>query len=151
MRIVSILFFCFFILSCSKDETIIECEYSEKMCSAIEELNLNKKKWLDSNTTSYSMSFSVSCFCVFFDPFLVTVNEGVIESVSGNEEWGYEGWPLTVNDLFNEIERRIYEDPFSFKVEYNSIYGYPKDSFFDMVEMIADEEIGYYITDFIAL
>ena len=60
MRIISTLFFCFFIFF-SEDETLIECEYSEKICSAIEELNLNKKKWLDSNTTSYSMSFSVSC------------------------------------------------------------------------------------------
>ena len=143
-----IFLFCFIILSCSKDETRIECEYTEKICSAIEELNFNKKKWVDSNITSYSMNFRVSCFCGFFDPFSVTVLENTTDKVSGNEEWGYEGLPLTINDLFIEIERRIYEDPFSFQVGYDTKYGYPESSFFDMIEMMADEETGYYVTDF---
>ena len=137
----------FLSFSCSKEQTTTECEYTEKICSAIEELNFNKKKWVDSNITSYSMSFRVSCFCIFFDPFSVIVLENTIDKVSGNEEWGYE-MALTINDLFIEIERRIYEDPFSFQVEYDTKYGYPETSFFDMVEMIADEEIGYYVTDF---
>ena len=93
------------------------------------------------------MYFRISCFCVFFDPFSVSILENTIDNVSGNEEWGHE-MVLTINDLFIEIEKRIYEDPFSFQIEYNKQYGYPESSFFDMVEMIADEEIGYYITSF---
>ncbi|MDG2371625.1 MAG: DUF6174 domain-containing protein [Flavobacteriaceae bacterium] len=148
LNVKNILFlFCFIALSCLKDETKNECNYTEKICSAIDELNYNKKKWVDSNITSYSMYFRISCFCVFFDPFSVSILENTIDNVSGNEEWGHE-MVLTINDLFIEIEKRIYEDPFSFQIEYNTQYGYPESSFFDMVEMIADEEIGYYITSF---
>jgi hypothetical protein len=151
MRKTLVFFLCFVLLNCSKNETKIECEFSEKICSALDDLNLNKKKWIDSNITSYAMSFRVSCFCVNSEPYHVTVNENTLDSVAGNDEWGYEGLPLTINKLFDEIEKRIIQEPFSLKVEYDFEYGYPKESFFDMVEMIADDEIGYYISGFIPM
>ena len=152
MRNTIVFLFCFVLFSCSKEnEAELKCDYNEIICSAIDEHLLNKKKWINSNISSYSMNFSVSCYCPFLGPFLVTVNENSIDSSSGNEEWGNDNWPLTINDLFNEVERRIYEDPFSFEIKYDSKYGYPNDSSFDMVKMIADDEIEYYITDFLPL
>ena len=34
------------------------------------------------------------------------------------------------------------------EINYNKEYGYPVSIYFDMSKMIADEEIGYYISDF---
>ena len=78
----------------------------------------------------------------------VVIEENSLSSVSGNEEWGYEGRPMTINDLFDVIEDKIIEDPFFYEITYNTEYGYPEYSYFDMVEMIADEEIGYILTNF---
>jgi hypothetical protein len=146
-KTISLIFF-LTLISCSKEELKIECEYSEKICSAIEKLSLNKKKWNDFNINSYSMNLRFNCFCLAYDPYSVVIMENNIESVSGNEEWGYEGWPMTIDNIFLEIERKIIDNPFSFEIKYNSKYGYPEESYFDMIEMIADEEIGYQITNF---
>ena len=147
-----IILFSFILFSCSKDNEIkLKCGYSEEICSALENLDKNKKKWLNSDIRSYSMSLRFSCYCLAYDPYSIIVLENNLESVSGNENWEYGNWPMTVNDIFEELEGKIIEDPFSFEIKYNSIYGYPEESYFDMVEMIADEEIGYYITNFLPL
>lgn len=141
-------FLCLFFLTCSKDETRLECDFSEQVCFALDELNLNKKIWIDSNITSYTMNIQFSCYCLAWEPYYVVIQEDVLGSVSGNEEWGYEGRPMTINALFKKIENKIIENPFLFEVNYNSKYGYPEESYFDMDEMIADEEIGYTISNF---
>ena len=140
--------FLFILFSCSKEGLKIDCKYPEKTCSALEELIINKKKWDDFNIKSYSMNLRFSCFCLTNDPYSVVVVENTLESVSGNEDWGYDGWPMTIDNIFLEMEKKIIDNPFSFEIKYNSKYGFPEESYFDMVEMIADEEIGYQITNF---
>jgi len=53
-----------------------------------------------------------------------------------------------VDALFDTILKKLRQKPFQYKLEFDSEYGYPSDISFDMVEMIADEEIGYSISNF---
>ena len=54
----------------------------------------------------------------------------------------------SLNELFVIIEKKLSEDPFQYSVKYDESYGFPTDAYFDMDEMIVDEEIGYYVTNF---
>jgi hypothetical protein len=60
---------------------------------------------------------------------------------------GYESF-YSINSLFNFIESKLNENPEFYEINYNKEYGYPESIYFDMSKMIADEEIGYYISDF---
>ncbi len=148
MKYLKLILVFFFIFSCSTKEDPINYVYSEKIDLALNKLIINKNKWIESNINSYSMNIQFSCFCLAYDPYFVVIEENSLSSVSGNEEWGYEGRPMTINDLFDVIEGKIIEDPFFYEITYNTEYGYPEYSYFDMVEMIADEEIGYILTNF---
>ena len=46
------------------------------------------------------------------------------------------------------IESKLDEQPEFYEIEYNEEYGYPETLYFDMSKMIADEEIGYNISNF---
>ena len=56
--------------------------------------------------------------------------------------------PKTIEELFNIIDSKLEDDPFSYSLQFDENYGYPIDIYFDMDEMIADEEIGYTISNF---
>jgi hypothetical protein len=45
----------------------------------------------------------------------------------------------------------IEKNPYQHSLDYNSIFYYPKNIYFDFSKQIADEEIGYEITSFKAL
>ena len=60
---------------------------------------------------------------------------------------GYESF-YSINSLFNFIESKLNENPEFYEINYNKEYGYPESIYFDMSKRIADEEIGYYISDF---
>tara|TARA_E500000331_G_scaffold175778_1_gene169592 strand:- start:124 stop:375 length:252 start_codon:yes stop_codon:yes gene_type:complete len=53
--------------------------------------------------------------------------------------------------LFEEINNRMRQSPASVLIAYDRTYGFPTKASFDMDIMIADEEIGYYLYDFIPL
>jgi hypothetical protein len=53
--------------------------------------------------------------------------------------------------LFEEINNRMSQNPASAVIAYDRTYGFPTIASFDMDIMIADEEIGYYLSDFIPL
>ncbi|MEY3056223.1 MAG: hypothetical protein RLZZ431_699 [Bacteroidota bacterium] len=45
----------------------------------------------------------------------------------------------------------IEKNPYQHSLDYNTIFYYPKNIYFDFSKQIADEEIGYEITSFKAL
>ena len=147
MRIYKFVLVIVFVLSCAKEEKKA-CDFDPEICSAIEILKLNRDNWTSLNIDSYTMDLNIVCFCVFQEPYSITVINNSVASISGNEDWGYEGLPVTINSLFKEIEERIYENPFYFNIKYDEEFGFPKSSSFDMVEIIADEEISYIISNF---
>ena len=54
----------------------------------------------------------------------------------------------TIDEFFDYIEERQNQNPVIENLEFDSIYGFPSYIYFDISEMIADDEIGYTITNF---
>jgi hypothetical protein len=123
-----------------KEEDFVECPSTD-----VEE---NYKLWESAEIKSYSFDLMVSCFCTIQEPYQIRVINGKVEQIKGNETWGSEGIPTTVDALFDTILKKLKQTPFQYNLEFDSEYGYPTDVSFDMVEMIADEEIGYSISNF---
>jgi hypothetical protein len=78
------------------------------------------------------------------------VKNNQIESVNGiaYADLEYETY-MTFDDFFEYIKERQLENPVQENLEFDPTYGFPTYIYFDISELIADEEIGYTITDFL--
>ena len=54
----------------------------------------------------------------------------------------------TIDEFFDYIQTQRALNPAVETIEYDEEYGFPSYIYFDISEMIADEEIGYTLTDF---
>ena len=125
-------------LSCSKE-------------SIPNELVFNTQKWGKMNLTSYEFTLKIICFCTIerVGPHLVKVVDNKVISVDNQPyDENKHGTILTIDELHKFIETSISKNPYKYSVKYNEEYGFPNDVFFDFSDQIADEEIGYMITDF---
>ena len=135
IRLFFVLVLIFFV-SCSKEEQLSE-----------------KDLWFSLNIENYEMIQQISCFCFPYEfnlPKSIKVENDEIVLIDGKdpkETVGYESF-FSINSLFYFIESKLKENPESYEINYNKEYGYPESIYFDMSKMIADEEIGYYISDF---
>ena len=57
------------------------------------------------------------------------------------------GVMYTIPELLQVIKANVDRKPVKQTLKFNPTYGYPTSVFFDFSEMIADEEISYYIKD----
>tara|TARA_B110000008_G_C16406625_1_gene338013 strand:+ start:153 stop:464 length:312 start_codon:yes stop_codon:yes gene_type:complete len=95
----------------------------------------------------------ISCFCFpeeFVLPKTIVVENGIIKTINGfspDQTIGFESF-YTINEIFQFIDSKLDKEPEFYDIEYNKEYGFPNYIWFDMSKMIADEEIGYYITEF---
>ena len=109
--------------------------------------------WESLNINDYSMTQTISCFCFpyeFTQPKDIEVENNLIISIDGKnptETVGYSSF-MTIDELFDFIESKLDEQPEFYEIEYNEEYGYPETLYFDMSKMIADEEIGYNVSNF---
>lgn len=119
------------------------------------EVNIALEKWNNKAIDSYTFDLSVSCFCMFetMPPWTIKVVNNKLKTIDGedvteqqleNEYW----FALTIGELFIIIENKLSANPFVYTSKYDSEYGFPVEIYFDMDEMIADEEIGYSISSF---
>lgn len=138
------IFLLFIILNCTKKTGVIPED----------ELNLQEqeKKWKKQGITDYEFTSQISCFCQsdYTLPMAIVVKNDEIQSINGvayaNLE--YENH-MTIDELFDYIEDRQNKNPVIENLEFDSVYGFPSYIYFDISEMIADDEIGYTITNFI--
>ena len=138
------IFLLFIILNCTKKTGVIPED----------ELNLQEqeKKWKKEGITDYEFTSQISCFCQsdYTLPKAIVVKNDEIQSINGvayaNLE--YENH-MTIDELFDYIEDRQNKNPVIENLEFDSVYGFPSYIYFDISEMIADDEIGYTITNFI--
>ena len=125
-----------FFVSCSKEDQLSE-----------------KDLWYSLNIENYEMIQQISCFCFPYEfnlPKSIKVENDEIVLIDGKdpkETVGYESF-YSINSLFYFIESKLKENPEIYEINYNKEYGYPESIYFDMSKMFADEEIGYYISDF---
>ena len=123
-----------FFVSCSKEDQLSEKDF-----------------WYSLNIENYEMIQQISCFCFPYEfnlPKSIKVENDEIVLIDGKdpkETVGYESFH-SINSLFYFIESKLKENPEIYEINYNKEYGYPESIYFDMSKMIADEEIGYYIS-----
>lgn len=127
---------------------LLGCETVEPLDDATTNLNL----WNGKKIVNYSFSFKRVCFCPleYVGPHQIIVQNGKITSVNGapyNASERY-GVMYTIPELLQVIKANLDRKPVKQILNFNPTYGYPTSVFFDFSEQIADEEIGYEITNF---
>ena len=135
------LFLLFIFLNCTKNTEVI----SE------DEVQLQEQKWKEQGITDYEFTSQISCFCQtdYTLPKTIVVKSNEILSVNGVDyaDLEYETHK-TIDEFFDYIEERQNQNPVIENLEFDSIYAFPSYIYFDISEMIADDEIGYTITNF---
>ncbi len=133
--------FFFLIINCSEGE-------SPEIISSYE---ANKEKWENASILDYSFVLQISCYCTeeYTSPKTVSVRDGSIVTVNDlaySEEmhWGI----FSINDLFKEIEKASKQNVAVLETTFDSFYGFPTKLYIDRDERIADEEMGYTISNF---
>ena len=118
-------------------------------------LSESQKKWESHNFKSYRMKLSIACYCIPPHDIDIRVENNRISLINTGDlsfpepDLKNKFWHAkTVDDLFSFINEKLSDDPYQKTLKFNSTYGYPEEIFFDMDEMIADEEIGYTIHSF---
>jgi hypothetical protein len=136
----------FFTVACSSEDSITPSPIEMELSTAI-------KKWNDSKINSYSYTLTVSCYCIDTEPNDIKVVNNKIKKVNGksvteddleNIYWNVKSF----DEIFEIIDEKLKDNPFLYTIKFDQSFGYPIDIYFDMDEMIADEEIGYYVTNF---
>lgn len=123
-------------------------------CLKATDVNLSDQqfqKWKNLNISNYEFTLTVNCFCTIETrgPHTIVVKGNKIQSVNGEK---YD--PLkhvavkTIDELFEVISVNLERKPFSKTLEYDNRYHFPSNIFFDISQMIADEEIGYTVSQF---
>ena len=109
------------------------------------------KKWNKLGITNYEFTLRVNCFCTqeTVGPHKIVVKNNSIVSVNGipydpNTHYSVK----TIEQLFTYIQKTLAEKPVQKTLSFDAQYFFPNNVYFDMSEMIADEEIGYIVTDF---
>lgn len=136
--------FSFFILfSCSK--TSFKKEISI--------LKHHKQLWEAKAIRNYTVIQELDCQCPdeFLEPKHVEVRDGKIVALNGlavTQDYV----PYKTMDVFFEfIEEKIAKNPVVANLDFNPLYGFPKQLYFDMDQLKMDEEIGFKLTNFTIL
>jgi hypothetical protein len=127
---------------------LVGCKTVEPLDDATANLNL----WNEKKIVNYSFSFKRVCFCPleYVGPHQVVVQNGKITTVNGapyNKAERY-GEIYTIPELLQVIKANLDRKPYQKTLNFNPTYGYPTSVFFDFNQQMADEEIGYEITNF---
>ena len=110
--------------------------------------------WKKKGISNYEMTMKISCYCLQgrVGPHLIVVENDKIKTVNNLPYDSTKTGPiLTINELFDFIIISLAKNPYQHSLDYNTIFHYPKNIYFDFSKQIADEEIGYEITSFKAL
>jgi hypothetical protein len=110
--------------------------------------------WKKKSISNYEMTMKISCYCLQgrVGPHLIVVENDKIKTVNNLPYDSSKTGPiLTINELFDFIIISLAKNPYQHSLDYNTIFYYPKNIYFDFSKQIADEEIGYEITSFKAL
>jgi len=119
--------------------------------SGLDEVDDYFKKWNKLGITDYEFTLRVNCFCTSetVGPHKIVVKKNSIVSVNGipydpNTHYSVK----TIEQLFTYIQKTLAEKPVQKTLSFDAQYFFPNNVYFDMSEMIADEEIGYIVTNF---
>lgn len=108
-----------------------------------------RARWDASGPSAYSMTYGRLCFCPteVTGPFAVrVVGDRVVEVTLDGTPVVYDR-AMTVDALFERLASAYARDAHRVDVTYDSALGFPSSIFIDYDERIADEEMGYTVTD----
>ncbi|MEM0962791.1 MAG: DUF6174 domain-containing protein [Bacteroidota bacterium] len=117
------------------------------------ELDAAIAKWESTGMDDYTMTVRRTCFCPVPDytgPFQVTVRTGELAEVSLDGSIVEAERGATVASLFDLLRDAYDRQAETVMVEYHPDLGYPISISIDYDTRMADEEIGYTVTDFSA-
>jgi len=123
-----------------------------KTVEPLDDVSANLNLWNENKIENYSYSFKRVCFCPleYVGPHQVVVQNGKVVTVNGvpyNAAERYGSIP-TIPELLQIIKTNVDKNPYKKTLNFNPTYGYPANVFFDFSQQMADEEIGYEITNF---
>ena len=126
-------------LSCIKNSEILP-----------DDISVEEKKWREQGIEDYEFTLQISCFCTreYTLPKRIVVENNQVISVDGTpyEELNDSSF-RTIDGFFNYIRETRKRYPEEENITYDPKLGYPTYIYFDISYMIADEEIGYTISD----
>jgi hypothetical protein len=119
----------------------------------LDDASANLNLWNEKKIENYSFSFKRICFCTleYVGPNQVVVQNGKVVTVNGaayNSSNNRYGVIPTIPELLLTIKSHIDKKPIKQILNFNPTYGYPSNVFFDFSEQMADDEIGYEVTNF---
>ena len=116
-----------------------------------DELAIARAKWADAALDGYTMTITRSCFCPpeYRGPYRVVMDGGEAASVTYEGRPSDVGEPPSVDALFALLESAYAEGAARVDVTYHDELGYPIELYIDRDERLADEEIGYSISELI--
>lgn len=111
-----------------------------------------RDRWRDSRPALYQFTYRRICFCLGTDPVVVTVEGDSVTRVGPAPGSDPNRVPprkdiRTVGGLFELLREWEARDPHSQRVRYHDELGYPVEAFFDFEENVADEEMGFEVSD----
>lgn len=116
-----------------------------------DEITARELEWKKAAIHQYTYSLRVNCFCPvsIVGPHIIKVVADTIVSVNGLPyQPAITGKLPTLPELFSFIRESDAKKPYQRKVQFNNAYGFPESIYYDFSQQIADEEIGYVVTDF---
>ena len=132
------------------DEAVVGPVVSNPAASRSPELDAARERWDAAGLDAYEMTLRRVCFCPAPDytgPFGVTVRGGELAAVTLDGGRVDDERGETVEDLFDLIEDAYVRKAESVTVEFDPELGYPTNLSIDYSMQMADEEIGYMVSD----
>ena len=118
-----------------------------------DEFSAALQKWQAAGIHDYSFTLNQSCFCIGIQPVRITVRRGIAQRARNLQD-GTEvsaealGKLPSLDGIFQKIAAAYAKPADHITLTLNKDYGYPERVYIDYVEMMADEELSYTISDF---
>ena len=110
------------------------------------ELLRNRQRWASAGLHDYEFDFQRICFCTpeATEAVHIVVRKDVVTSVVRTRDGQpastqYTTWPR-VDELFEDVQRRLSPRAERIDVQYDPTYGYPRSIVVDVMLMTADDE-----------
>lgn len=116
-----------------------------------DEVTSHELLWKKSGIHQYTYTLRINCFCPIsvVGPHTITIVADTIVSVNGQPyQPGVTGKLPTLPELFSFIKKSDAKKPYERRVQFNEVFGYPESVYYNFIQDIADDEIGYIVTGF---
>lgn len=140
-----------------KDVSVIN---GNGLSDAQQQLDANRKKWDSLDINDYSFTLQRNCFCRgdAIRPVNIEVRDGSVTSaryadtgelIPDDRQYNKQSvYNLNAEGLFNLVEQGIQSGAAQVDATYDKQYGLPTSIYIDQSTQIADEEMGYTISNF---